>query len=363
MNNLSDERVSLKNYTLPELEKWAESLGERPFRARQIFRHMYMRRVRSWEDCSDIGKAFRTQLEFGTRLNSLRLIDRQESTDGTVKHLHELEDGLRIESVLIPDPPRMTLCISSQVGCAMGCRFCLTGAMGFKRNLTTAEMVDQVCRALDDPATNGRITNIVLMGMGEPLANYDAVLNAIRIFIDPNGLAFSHRRVTLSTAGIVPKLRKLGEESPVSLAVSLHAGDDDLRSRIMPVNRKYPLEQLMDACRAYPLPPRKYITVEYILLDGVNDSTAQARDLVKLLHGIRAKVNLIPFNPHPGSEFKTPREDRVFAFQDILTKALITAPIRKSRGSDIGAACGQLVARSGEAFHAAGDRPGGCSDL
>jgi 23S rRNA (adenine2503-C2)-methyltransferase len=288
---------------------------------------------------------FRTQLQFGTQLNALTLQEKQEASDGTRKYLFGLHDGHFIESVLIPDPPRYTLCVSSQVGCALGCKFCLTGALGFKRNLNAAEIVDQICRVQEDLESSKRITNLVFMGMGEPLANYEAVLRAIKVLIDPNGLAFSHRRITLSTAGLVPQLYRLGQDSPVNLAISLHAPDDNLRSQIMPINRTYSLSKLMAACRDYPLPPRKRITFEYILMEGVNDHPRQAKELVKLLQGVKAKINLIPFNPHPGSPFKKPSEEGILAFQDVLQRAQLTAIIRQSRGADIGAACGQLAAK------------------
>ncbi|MFP5213823.1 MAG: 23S rRNA (adenine(2503)-C(2))-methyltransferase RlmN [Acidobacteriota bacterium] len=342
------EQVFIKNFTLPELEKWVASIGEKPFRARQLFRHVYTRSIRAWEDCSDLSKVFRARLEAEARLDALELADRQESSDGTTKYLFRLHDGHFIESVLIPDPPRNTLCISSQVGCALGCKFCLTGTLGFKRNLIAAEIVDQVCRVGLEMGDD-RITNLVFMGMGEPLANYDSVLRAINILIDPNGPAFSHRRITLSTAGLVPQLERLGKESPVNLAISLHAPDNAIRNQIMPVNRTYPIERLIEACRAYPIPPRKRITFEYILIEGLNDDPKHARSLVKLLHGVRAKVNLIPFNPHPGSPYRKPSEGRILAFQAVLLKARITTIIRQSRGADISAACGQLAAQYGAA--------------
>ncbi len=345
------ERVYVKNLTLPEMEQWVESLGERRFRARQLFRHVYLRRVSSWDECSDLSRMFKVQLEYGASLNALSSVETLEASDGTKKYVFELHDGHLIESVLIPDPPRRTLCISSQVGCALGCKFCLTGAGGLKRNLNTAEIVDQVCQVQKALGNQDRITNIVLMGMGEPLANYDSVLRAMQIMTDPNGLAFSHRRITLSTAGLAPQLYRLGKESPVNLAISLHAPEDKLRDELMPINRTYPLSELMAACREYPLAPRKRITFEYVLLDGVNDGTAQARALVRLLNGVRAKINLIPFNPHPGSRFRRPSEERMLAFQEVLQKAQLTAIIRQSRGADIGAACGQLgekLGRSGE---------------
>ncbi|MCE5243743.1 MAG: 23S rRNA (adenine(2503)-C(2))-methyltransferase RlmN [Syntrophobacteraceae bacterium] len=342
------EPVLVKNFTLPELEAWVESIGERRFRARQLFRNIYARKVRSWGECTDLSKLFRVQLENGTRLDALRLMEKREASDGTLKYLFGLQDGHTVESVLIPDAPRHTLCISSQVGCAFACKFCLTGTLGFKRNLHTAEIVDQVCQVQIDLGIGTRITNLVFMGMGEPLANYDAVIRAISVMTNPNGLAFSHRRITLSTAGLVPGMARLGQDSPVNLAVSLHASDDALRSRIMPINRKYPLESLMQACRRYPVAPRKRITFEYILLDGINDSPEQARSLVKLIRGIRSKVNLIPFNPHPDSEYRRPPDERILAFQEVLQKAQITAIIRQSRGREIGAACGQLAAGYGE---------------
>lgn len=342
------EQICIKNFTLPEMESWVESIGEKRFRARQLFKHIYNRRISSWSECSDLSKSFRVQLELGTSLNALKTAEKLHGSDGTVKYLFSLPDGHAIESVLIPDPPRRTLCISSQVGCAMGCRFCLTGSLGFKRNLTAGEIVDQVCQVQQDIGPDERITNIVLMGMGEPLANYGEVLRAMRVMIDPTGLAFSHRRITLSTIGLAPQLARLGKDSPVNLAISLHAPDDELRSRIMPVNRTYPLQALIAACRIYPIPPRKRITFEYILLDSFNDSPKQARSLVKLLNGIRAKVNLIPFNPHPRADFRCPSQEKILAFQEVLQDAGLTATIRQSRGADIGAACGQLAAKERE---------------
>lgn len=334
--------VFIKDFTLPELENWVESIGERRFRARQLFRHIYARRVQSWDECSDLSKMFRVQLEFGAQLYALTLRERVEADDGARKYLFELHDRHCIEAVLIPDPPRQTLCLSSQVGCALGCRFCVTGRLGFKRNLSVAEIVDQVCQVQRDQP---RLTNLVFMGMGEPLANYDAVARAMQVLLDPSGLAFSHRRITVSTAGLVPQLRRLGQESPVNLAISLHAPDDALRNQLMPINRTYPLAELMAACRDYPLAPRKRITFEYILLNGVNDEPKHARALIKLLHGVRAKVNLIPFNPHADIPFQPPAEDRMLHFQEILQRAQLNALIRRSRGLDIGAACGQLAAR------------------
>lgn len=343
---LTVERVFVKDFTLPQLEGWVESIGERRFRARQLFRNVYVRRIRSYDECTDLSRMFRVQLEHGTHLDALELVDRQESSDGTRKYLFQLHDGHSIESVWIPDPPRYTLCISSQAGCALGCRFCLTGTMGLKRNLSAAEIVDQVCQVLAPSGGHANVTNLVFMGMGEPLANYDAVLRAIRILNDPNGLAFSHRRITLSTAGIVPKLIQLGQESPVNLAVSLHAAEDALRSELMPINRTYPLDALIQACRTYPLPPRKRITFEMVLLRDVNDGPKHAKQLVRLLQGVRAKVNLLPFNPYEGAHYERPSDERVLEYQDVLQRAQLTAMIRQSRGADISAACGQLAGRA-----------------
>ena len=342
------ESVCIKDFTLPELERWVEGAGERSFRARQLFRNIYVRNVSGWDECTDLGKSFRSLLESDARLHAIETAGREEAPDGARKYLFRLHDGHCIESVLIPDPPRTTLCISSQVGCAMGCSFCLTGQMGLTRNLSAAEIVDQICRVQRDLGTHARITNIVFMGMGELLANCGAVLRAVGIMTDPNGMAFSHRRVTVSTVGIPLELGRLGADSPVNLAISLHAPDNELRSRLMPINRRYPLEELIEACRRYPLAPRKRITFEYVLLDDVNDSPKHARSLVRLLDGVRAKINLIPFNPHPGSEFATPSRERIEAFQEVLLKARFAAIVRQSRGSEIGAACGQLAARRGD---------------
>ncbi|ROR01473.1 23S rRNA (adenine(2503)-C(2))-methyltransferase RlmN [Desulfosoma caldarium] len=342
---MREDRVLIKDFPLKALEAWVAGLGERPFRARQIFRHLYVRLIRSWDECSDLPKAFRTQLEYGTILNALELVGTEDALDGTRKFAFRLHDGHLIESVLIPDPPRLTACLSSQVGCALGCRFCLTGTMGFVRHLRTAEIVDQLIQMQHAVGPKPRITNIVFMGMGEPLANEEAVRRALTILLAPEGLGFSHRRVTVSTVGLVPPMKRLGRESPVNLAVSLHAADDETRNRLMPINRTYPLAALMEACRAYPMPSRKRITFEYILLKGVNDRPEDARHLVKLLSHVRCKVNLIPFNPHPSLPFERPSEETVAAFQDILQQAHFTATIRQSRGADIRAACGQLAAR------------------
>ena len=269
----------------------------------------------------------------------------QSSKDGSRKYLFRLNDRQCIESVLIPEPGHWTLCISSQVGCGMGCKFCLTGRGGLVRNLEPSEIVNQVCGvrdALEDPSS---LTNIVLMGMGEPLANYDSVIEAIKTIAGNNGLQFSNRRVTLSTAGLVPRIDDLGRDVRVNLAVSLNASDNDTRNKLMPINRAYPIEMLLSACRRFPLPSRRTIMFEYVLIAGVNDAPADAERLAKLLRPLRAKINLIPFNPFEATEFKRPEERAILAFQKVLMDRHYTAIIRYSKGDDIGAACGQLRAK------------------
>jgi len=271
----------------------------------------------------------------------------QISADGTVKFGFTLTDGRMIESVLIPEEDRNTICVSSQVGCAMGCKFCLTGTMGFNRNLTTAEIVNQVCAVKDYmlAADKGQLTNIVFMGMGEPLANLKNLIDSISILTEQRGLDFSSRRITVSTCGLVPQMIELGEKTSVNLAISLHAPDDATRSRIMPVNELYPIAELLDGCRHFPHKKRQRIMFEYTMLEGVNDSDAQARQLVRLLRDIPCKFNLLSMNETDG-EYRSPKRDRVLAFQKILRDNGITAFIRKSRGSDISAACGQLAGKN-----------------
>jgi 23S rRNA (adenine2503-C2)-methyltransferase len=283
--------------------------------------------------------------QLGQDFNISRLvIDRQaDSVDGTVKFLFRLADDHSIESVLIPETRRLTLCISTQAGCGFGCAFCATALLGLKRNLRASEIVDQILeasRTLDD---DRRITNVVLMGMGEPLANYRETLKALDVMTDNRwGIGISPRRITLSTVGLVPQIYRLMDETKVNLAISLHAATDELRNQLMPVNRKYSLRQLIDCCRALPIPRRKRITFEYVMLRGVNDSPADAHKLIELLRGIRCKINLIPFNPHPGSEFGRPETDDVEVFQQILYSQGLQVNVRRPRGDDIAAACGQL---------------------
>jgi 23S rRNA (adenine2503-C2)-methyltransferase len=280
-------------------------------------------------------------------ISTLDLLRVEQAGAGTKKFLFQLKDGNRIESVLIPDKSRLTLCVSTQVGCAFGCRFCLTGKMGWKRNLTISEILNQILAVRETLKERASITNIVLMGMGEPLANYSNTLHAIELMTNPDAFKFSSRRVTLSTVGLLPELERLSKEkNSLRLAISLNAANEETRSHLMPINRRYPLRKLLEACRNFPLRPRTRITFEYVLVDGINDSPQDAKKLVKILRGIPSKVNLIPLNEAPGIPFKRPSEEKVRAFQDILMKGGFTAIVRASKGVEISAACGQLQGKS-----------------
>jgi 23S rRNA (adenine2503-C2)-methyltransferase len=339
-----DARPDLADLSLQDLEAAVASAGLRPYRARQAFNWLYRKGVSDFAAMSNISRDDQARLAGAFRITTPRLIHQDRSTDGTRKFLFELGDGRRIESVFIPDTPKQTFCISSQVGCAMDCDFCLTGKMGFVRNLTPGEIVGQVRVLARETGLEGAAFNIVLMGMGEPLHNYDAVMTALAILADPGGLAIAPRRVTLSTVGILPALERLANEPLMpNLAVSLHATTDAQRDRIVPVNRKYPIEALIEACRRFPLRRRSRITFEYVLLDGVNDSPADARRLASLLGDLKAKVNLIPLNAAPGIPYERPSDDRINRFAGILAERGVTVMVRKSRGRDIRAACGQLI--------------------
>jgi 23S rRNA (adenine2503-C2)-methyltransferase len=332
----------LKSMDTQETEEWAVSRGLDAFRGRQIRQWLFKKWVGSFEEMTNISKELRAGLARTDRFTRLERVRTQISKDATEKVLFRLEDGEHIESVLIPEKDHFTLCISSQVGCAMGCRFCVTARQGLKRNLSPGEILDQVIQVKRGMKEPERLTNIVFMGMGEPLANYDAVLRALFNIIAEDGLNFSHRKVTLSTCGLVPGIRKLGRDITVNLAVSLNAADDETRSFLMPVNGKYGLEELLAECRRFPLPNRRMITFEYILIRGIDDRDQDALNLAALLSGIRAKINLIPFNAHPLLELEPTTQERVLAFQDILADHHYTAIVRKSKGRDISAACGQL---------------------
>lgn len=335
-------KVDLKSLTAGETRDWAESLGLESYRATQIRQWLFKKMVSSFDEMTNISISLRNILKENAFISRMEKVETLVSEDTTEKYLFRLHDGNLIESVLIPEKDHFTLCISSQAGCAMGCAFCHTARQGFKRNLTPAEIVEQIMetkRSMKDP---DRLTNIVFMGMGEPLANYDAVVKALDNIISDDALNFSRRKVTLSTSGLVPFIRELGKDSPVNLAVSLNAADDETRNRLMPVNKKYNLKSLISACREFPLPNRRMITFEYILIKGVNDSPQDALNLAKLLSGLRAKINLIPLNPCPDPAMKAPLPEEIVRFQDILAENRFTAIIRKSKGRDILAACGQL---------------------
>ena len=336
-----------------ELAAELAALGEPAFRARQLWHWIYHRGVTDFAAMSSLSKPFRARLAEAFEVGRPRVATAQSSVDGTRKWLLRQGDGQDVEAVYIPDPERGTLCLSSQVGCTLTCRFCHTGTQRLVRNLSAAEIVGQVMAARDAlgewPASteNRRITNLVMMGMGEPLFNYDNVARALAIIMDGEGIAISKRKITLSTAGVVPAMRRCGEELGVNLAVSLHAVRDELRDRLVPLNKKYPLDQLLAACRAYPgVHNARRITFEYVMLKDVNDSPADARELVRLLRDIPAKTNLIPFNPWPGAAFECSTPRAVARFAAILNDAGLSAPVRTPRGQDIMAACGQLKSAS-----------------
>ncbi len=330
-----------------EMEQFVSSLGERPFRARQLMTWIYKKGVTDIGEMTDLSGSFRLILSQNARAGVPSVKKLTADADGTVKFLLELSDGVVIESVIIPDEERTTLCVSSQAGCALGCAFCMTGRLGLIRNLTAGEIVGQVLAARSHLKTHGgALTNIVFMGMGEPLLNYEEVRRALTIILSDWGLSFSWRHVTVSTAGIPDIMMRLGAEVLVNLAVSLNAPDEETRGRIMPINGKYPLNTLMASLAAYPLKRGRRITLEYVLLSGVNDSDDHARALVRLVKGIPVKINLIPFNPFPGADFTRPGDERVARFQEILIASHLFAVIRKSKGAHIAAACGQLAAAS-----------------
>jgi 23S rRNA (adenine2503-C2)-methyltransferase len=344
-------KPNIKSFTPDELALRLVAMGLKKYRAAQVFEWIYRNHATTFKEMTNVAKAERGLLASAFTISFLSKLQEERSTDGTRKFLFGLEDAHTIESVLIPDEDRLTLCISSQVGCAQACRFCLTGKGGFTRNLKAYEISDQaleVSRILRREGGRG-ITNIVLMGMGEPLANLDEVIRALKIITWERGLGFSPRRVTLSTDGLVPEIERLGKSGVrVNLAISLNATTDEVRDRIMPVNRRYPIQELVAACKRFPLEPRRRITFEYVMLKDVNDTQDDALRLAKLLKGIKCKVNLIPFNPFPGSEFGRPDDAAVRRFQKILLAHHYTAPVRESRGRDISAACGQLREREAE---------------
>ena len=339
------KKVDLKNLTPLELQQWLASSGKERYRSAQVLRWLYKEGVRSPDQMTNLSKKFRQELARTSKISHLVCLRAQRAQDQTRKFLFELEDGNRIESVLIPDDDRLTLCVSTQVGCALGCRFCLTGQKGWTRDLRVSEILNQILAVRETLRENEAITNIVLMGMGEPLANDENTLRAIQLMRHPDAFKFSYRRITLSTVGLVPQLEQVSK-GPIHfrLAVSLNAADDDTRSEIMPINRRYPLKRVLEACRRFPLRPRDRITFEYVLLEGINDSPQDAKRLIKLLRSIPSKVNLIPLNEAPGIPFKRPPEEKVRRFQEILLEGGLMTIVRASRGGEISAACGQLRA-------------------
>lgn len=338
------QKKELMGLAAPAMERLLVALGEPPYRGRQLYSALYRERQWDLRKITPFPPSLRHSLAEQVQVTLPAIEKKFQGRDGTCRYLLRLADGRQIETVRMPEPGRDTICVSTQVGCPVDCQFCLTGVMGFTRNLSAGEIVGQVLRVMEEtglPA--GQRWNVVFMGMGEPLLNFSEVMEAVKILTDPEGIGLSWTRLTLSTAGVVPGIERLGRE-PVrpKLAVSLNATTDELRSRLMPINRKWPLAELLRACREFPLRPRETLTFEYVLLEGVNDSPADARRLVKLAHGLRAKVNLIGLNPGPELPFQTPSDETVLRFQQTLIEKDLPAFIRKPRGRDIFAACGQL---------------------
>ena len=353
--------ANLLDFDLERLTAFCDSLGEKRFRAVQLYRWIHQKGAADFEQMSDLAKSLRSKLAGVAEVRALRVVGEHVSADGTIKWLFDVGDGNAVETVFIPETDRGTLCVSSQAGCAVGCRFCSTGHQGFSRNLRTGEIIAQLWHA--EHRLRGRlglaegvraIDNVVMMGMGEPLQNYDALLPALRTMLSDHAYGLSRRRVTVSTSGVVPMIDRLRVDCPVALAVSLHAPDDELRSTLVPLNRKFAIDELLDACSRYlDAAPRDFITFEYCMLDGVNDSPEQASLLAKLLRPrINCKVNLIPFNPFPASGLTRSPRERVTAFAHVLQDAGIVTTVRKTRGEDIDAACGQLAGEVLDRTHA-----------
>jgi 23S rRNA (adenine2503-C2)-methyltransferase len=349
---LPDDAINLLGLPQGELEALFTKLGEKPFHARQLMRWVYQRGVTDFDAMTDLSKSLRQKLKDETEIVLPQVLSQHDSADGTVKWLFESGFGQAVEAVFIPEADRGTLCISSQVGCALDCAFCATGAQGFNRNLSAAEIVGQVWHAnsvlprRENDAEDFAVTNVVFMGMGEPLANYRNVVPAIDILISDLAYGISRRRVTVSTSGLVPTIDRLGDECNVSLAVSLHAPNDDLRDRLVPINKMHPIKGLLDACWRYASKRQnRYITFEYVMLDGVNDQLEHADQLFELLDGKPAKVNLIPFNPFSGNDFQRSPADTIVRFQNRLREHGIVTTTRRTRGEDIDAACGQLAGK------------------
>ena len=347
---MSEQKVNLIGLSPSKLEAFFEELGEKRFRATQVLKWIHQQGASSFDEMTNISKALRERLAEVAEIREPEVVLEKISKDETRKWVIRMDGGSAIEMVLIPEGDRRTLCISSQVGCSLDCSFCSTGKQGFNRNLSTAEIVGQLRVAIRsfgpfDPSGDRRVSNIVLMGMGEPLMNFDAVVDALELFMEDNAYGLSKRRVTLSTAGVVPAIDKLSEVTDVSLAISLHAPNNELRDQLVPINRRYPIEQLMDSVKRYfsKLADRRVATIEYTLIAGINDQPEHARELVKLLRQVPCKLNLIPFNPFPNSDYKRPSEDAIQRFKMEMLKGKILTTVRRTRGDDVDAACGQLV--------------------
>ncbi|MCK5793300.1 MAG: 23S rRNA (adenine(2503)-C(2))-methyltransferase RlmN [Anaerolineales bacterium] len=337
-------KMNLLGFDQDEMINRVSSLGESEFRGKQLYIQVYRRKQYDIEQMTDLAKTFRGKLLEYYEVRLPEIEDRRVSGDGAIKYLFRLRDGMQVESVYIPEDGRDTICISSQVGCKVGCKFCMTSQMGFRRNLGPDEIVGQVLAVIRDGALEEKGFNVVFMGMGEPLHNYGNVMKSFRLLSDPEGMGLSHRKITISTSGIVPVLRKMAEEDKLpSLAVSLNAADNETRNRIMPVNLEWNIEELLQACRDFPLESKRRITIEYVLLGGINDSIEDAEKLSVLLRGLPVKINLIAYNPNPGLPFEPPRKDRIRQFQEVLMGRGFSAFLRTSRGSDVAAACGQLA--------------------
>jgi 23S rRNA (adenine2503-C2)-methyltransferase len=343
----SDGKVDLKAFDRIGLEEWFVSQGEKKFRGHQVFKWMWQRGVTDFESMTNIPKSTRLWLDEVATISWLDSAGAQHSNDGTRKYLWSCEDGSQIESVFIPDEDhpskaRRTLCVSSQVGCAMACTFCLTGDLGLKRNLSPSEIVNQVLQVSKDLGEDRPITNIVMMGMGEPLHNLDNLIHSIRTMLDDEGLNLSHRKITVSTVGLVPAMKKLQSALPVNIAVSLNASSEEQRLEVMPITKRYSMEELLGTCRDLPLHKSKRITFEYVMMAGFNDSMEDAARLIRLMKGIKSKINLIPYNENPAREIRRPSRQRVRDFQYYLVSRGVQCSVRTTRGKDISAACGQL---------------------
>ncbi|MFN6171246.1 MAG: 23S rRNA (adenine(2503)-C(2))-methyltransferase RlmN [Burkholderiales bacterium] len=350
------DKPNLLGMTLPEMTAFFAAMGEKPFRAKQVFRWIHHGGVDNFDAMTDLAKSLREKLPQVAVIQAPKLMTEQASKDGTRKWLLDVGTGNGIEVVFIPESDRGTLCVSSQVGCALDCTFCSTGKQGFNRNLTTAEIIGQLWWANKamgkDPKGERIVSNVVMMGMGEPLANFDNVTNAMDIMLDDHAYGLSRRRVTLSTSGVVPNLKRLKERCPVALAVSLHAPNDARRDVLVPINQKYPLAELLATIKDYlQAAPRDFVTFEYVMLDGVNDSVQHAHELAKLVSGIECKFNLIPWNPFPDAPYARSSNNAIHRFRDVLQQAGLIVTVRKTRGDDIDAACGQLAGQVVDKSH------------